>query len=210
MDISVILKTVISLIASIITLIGSISTPSPSPDVDDNVNSDNTIYHNSTITQAPFDEGDFKMGKYDLIVSPDGDDANKGTLESPLKTLKGAKEKLKALKGVTNETVTVWFRSGTYLLDEEVKFDSSDLTDVVYRSYPDEDVVFTGSVDCHITKGKQVSFLQFFIQIVVADNISRKAGWTCKAVAVRILCLQFLRSICFIKALHILCLYRVI
>lgn len=148
MDVAIILKAIISLLSSLIVLIGSISTPSPSPDVDDNVDSGNNgIYHNSTITQVPFDEGEFKMGKYDLIVSPDGSDTNKGTLESPLKTLKGAKEKLKALKGITNEEITVWFRSGTYLLSEELTFDSTDLNNVIYRSYPNEEVVFSGSVD---------------------------------------------------------------
>ena len=100
MDVSVILKTVISLIASLITLISSI-TPTPPAVDDDNTNtggSENNIFHNTTITQVEFDEGEFKTGKYDLIVSPDGSDTNKGTLESPLKTLNGAKEKLKALE----------------------------------------------------------------------------------------------------------------
>ena len=120
MDVSIILKTVISLIASLITLISSISPTPPAVD-DDNTNiggADNDIFHNTTITQVEFDEGEFKMGKYDLVVSPDGSDTNKGTLENPLKTLNGAKEKLKSLKGTTNEAVTVWFRSGTYLLAE--------------------------------------------------------------------------------------------
>ena len=68
MDVAIILKAIISLLSSLIVLIGSISTPSPSPDVDDNVDSGNNgIYHNSTITQIPFDEGEFKMGKYGRI-----------------------------------------------------------------------------------------------------------------------------------------------
>ena len=92
-----------------------------------------------------FDEGEFYFNSKDLVVSPDGDDANEGTLSSPLKTVKAAKEKLKALKGNVSDTVTVWFREGTYVFDETVEFTSSDLGNVIYRSYPGEKVVFSGS-----------------------------------------------------------------
>lgn len=87
------------------------------------------------------------MGEYDIIVSPLGDDSNKGTLESPLKTMSAAKERLKLLKGKTDEVVTVWFREGTYLFTEALSFNENDLNNVVFRSYPDENVVFTGSVE---------------------------------------------------------------
>ncbi len=92
-----------------------------------------------------FDEGDFTMGEYDLIVSPNGDDTAKGTLEAPLKSLKGAKEKLKTVNVPENEKITVWFREGTYEIFETVTFDSTDKENVVYRSYPNEKVEFTGS-----------------------------------------------------------------
>ena len=51
----------------------------------------------SETTKIVFDEGDFVMGKNDIIVSPDGDDANNGTLENPLKTIEAAKEKAKTV-----------------------------------------------------------------------------------------------------------------
>lgn len=173
MDVSVILKTVISLIASLITLISSI-TPTPPAVDDDNTNtgsSENNIFHNTTITQVEFDEGEFKTGKYDLIVSPDGSDTNKGTLESPLKTLNGAKEKLKALKGATNEEITVWFRAGTYLFTEELSFDSSDCSNVTYRSYPDEEVIFTGSVDFTDWSETKINYTKAFVTDVDTDSI---------------------------------------
>ena len=173
MDVSVILKTVISLIASLITLISSI-TPTPPAVDDDNTNtgsSENNIFHNTTITQVEFDEGEFKTGKYDLIVSPDGSDTNKGTLESPLKTLNGAKEKLKALKGITNEEITVWFRAGTYLFTEELSFNSSDCSNVTYRSYPDEEVIFTGSVDFTDWSETKINYTKAFVTDVDTDSI---------------------------------------
>lgn len=92
-----------------------------------------------------FDEGEYKPGKYDLIVSVNGDDSNDGTIEKPLKTLKGAKEKLKAMSVEKTESITVWFREGTYTFYDTVTFDENDRGNVLYRSYPGEDVNFSGS-----------------------------------------------------------------
>lgn len=173
MDVSIILKTVISLIASLITLISSIS-PTP-PDINnDNTNtggSDNDIFHNTTITQVAFDEGEFKMGKYDLIVSPDGSDTNEGTLEKPLKTLEAAKTRLKLLKGTVNEDVTVWFRAGTYLITKEVTFDETDLNNVTYRSYPNEDVIITGSVEFSDWTRTTINHTRAFVTDVDTENL---------------------------------------
>ena len=92
-----------------------------------------------------FDEGEFKMGEFDLIVATNGDDNAEGTLEAPLKTLKGAKEKLKTSNIPKDKKVTVWFREGTYTFFNTVAFDENDKNNVLYRSYPDEEVVFSGS-----------------------------------------------------------------
>ena len=101
------------------------------------------------ITKTPvkqaFDEGEFKMGEYDLIVSVNGDDNADGTLEKPLKTLKGAKEKLKSMNLADDVHTTVWFREGTYTFFDTVSFDESDKSNVLYRSYPNEEVIFSGS-----------------------------------------------------------------
>lgn len=95
--------------------------------------------------KEPFDEGEFKMGKYDLIVSVNGDDNAEGTAEDPLKTLKGAKEKLKSLNLPEKTKVTVWFREGTYTFAKPVVFNKNDKSNVIYRSYPGEKVIFSGS-----------------------------------------------------------------
>ncbi|MBQ7115706.1 MAG: right-handed parallel beta-helix repeat-containing protein [Clostridia bacterium] len=97
------------------------------------------------IEKQAFDEGEFKMGEYDLIVSPNGDDKADGTLEAPLKTLNGAKEKLKASDIPEGKKVTVWFREGTYTFFDTVAFDENDKDNVLYRSYPNEEVIFSGS-----------------------------------------------------------------
>ncbi len=93
--------------------------------------------------QTEFDEGEFVMGKYDLVVSPDGNDGNSGTADAPLKTLEKAKEMLKSID--SDETVTVWFREGTYSVTDTVEFTSEDKSNVLYRSYPDEKVIFSGA-----------------------------------------------------------------
>ena len=90
-----------------------------------------------------FDEGEFVMGENDLIVAPYGDDSNEGSLEAPLKTFERAKELLK--NNGSDEAITVWFREGSYLIEDTVKFNSADKSNVLYRSYPNEKVSFTGA-----------------------------------------------------------------
>ena len=94
-------------------------------------------------TKTVFDEGEFIMGNNDLVVAPYGDDSNPGTVEAPLKTFEKAKEIIK--NSSADGQITVWFREGTYLIDNTVEFTSSDKENVIYRSYPDEEVVFSGS-----------------------------------------------------------------
>lgn len=93
--------------------------------------------------QTVFDEGEFVMGENDLVVAPYGDDRNAGTPEAPLKTLEKAKELLKA--NASADSATVWFREGTYTINNVVEFTSKDKDNVLYRSYPNEKVYFSGS-----------------------------------------------------------------
>ena len=92
--------------------------------------------------QTEFDEGEFSFGKNDIMVSPDGDDSNDGTENAPVKSFAKAKELANRKSG--NDTVTVWFRSGTYFI-EETTFTSADRQNVLFRSYPYEKVEFTGA-----------------------------------------------------------------
>ena len=93
--------------------------------------------------QTVFDEGGFVMGENDLVVAPYGDDRNAGTPEAPLKTLEKAKELLK--NNASADSATVWFREGTYTINNVVEFTSKDKDNVLYRSYPNEKVYFSGS-----------------------------------------------------------------
>ncbi|NMP38394.1 MAG: right-handed parallel beta-helix repeat-containing protein [Clostridiales bacterium] len=85
------------------------------------------------------------MNSHDIIVSPSGDDKNPGTPEAPLRTPEAAKEKAKALKNADCGHITVWFREGVYRLSDTLVFTEEDLSDVTYRSYPNERVAFSGA-----------------------------------------------------------------
>ena len=72
--------------ASIITMFTAIFCPPQSPVPE--------FPQVSQQVKTAFDEGEFVMGEYDLVVSPDGDDSNSGTLENPLKTIEKAKDSI--------------------------------------------------------------------------------------------------------------------
>ncbi|MBR5233307.1 MAG: right-handed parallel beta-helix repeat-containing protein [Clostridia bacterium] len=92
--------------------------------------------------QVVFDEGEFVFGANDIMVSPYGDDNNNGSEAAPVKTFEKAKELAKSKDG---DSVTVWFREGTYFIEDTVNFTADDKADVLYRSYPDEKVEFSGA-----------------------------------------------------------------
>ena len=96
-----------------------------------------------TTEKSVFDEGEFIFGSNDIVVAPYGDDSNDGTPDNPVKTPERAKEMLKSIN--TDEAVTVWFREGVYTIENTLEFTSDDKDNVLFRSYPDEKVEFTGA-----------------------------------------------------------------
>lgn len=74
-----------------------------------------------------------------IFVSPSGNDNSSGTIDAPLATLSAAKEKAKNF----DDEVTVYFREGTYTIENTVNFDADDKSDVVYKAYRNEKVMFT-------------------------------------------------------------------
>ena len=118
--------------------------------------------------QVEFDEGEFVMGEHDIVVSPDGDDSNKGTPEAPLKTLEKAKEMLKDID--SDDAVTVWFREGDYFIGDTVEFTADDRSNVLYRSYPDEKVVFSGAKEISGWSETTINGVNAFVTDVPIDN----------------------------------------
>ena len=87
-----------------------------------------------------------------LYVSMDGNDGAKGTLEDPLKTLEGARDKIREMKGqdgLPDGGVTVNIRGGSYLRGESFLLEEQDSgtadSPIIYRAYDGEPVEITGS-----------------------------------------------------------------
>ncbi len=85
-----------------------------------------------------------------IYVSPNGNDLADGSENFPLKSLEGARNKIRDLreKNVLSGEVSVFFRGGEYLWDKTVEFNSLDSGSedfsVKYCAYPGETPVFTG------------------------------------------------------------------
>ena len=118
--------------------------------------------------QTEFDEGEFVMGENDLVVAPYGDDSNPGTVDAPLKTLERAKELLK--NNSSDDSVTVWFREGTYIINKTVEFTSADKGNVLYRSYPGEKVSFSGAKEISDWTETVINGVDAFVTDISIDS----------------------------------------
>ncbi|OGV70522.1 MAG: hypothetical protein A3K19_24685 [Lentisphaerae bacterium RIFOXYB12_FULL_65_16] len=87
----------------------------------------------------------------EFYLSPDGNDANPGTVEKPFATLEAARDAIRALK--KNSTypasgVTVWLHGGIYERDKTFSLTADDSglpgAPVVYRACPNETAILIG------------------------------------------------------------------
>ena len=103
----------------------------------------------------PGETEEFIMGRFDLIVSPAGNDNWSGKLpepnaegtDGPLASLAEAKERLKTLVDCDCDLrgLTVWVRGGEYFLDKPLEFTAGDLGQYTFKAYPGEKPVVNGS-----------------------------------------------------------------
>lgn len=159
---SALLERTFSVIISFFVLIGLVICPDKK--------TEGVFSQTTAAEKTKFDEGDFCMNAYDIVVAPHGDDSNPGTPELPLRTPEKAKEKAKSLKNVADDTVTVWFREGTYALSQALKFTCDDLGDVVYRSYPGEEVIFSGAKEISGWSEATVNGVRAFVRDVPIES----------------------------------------
>jgi len=84
----------------------------------------------------------------DYYVSPDGNDANPGTLDQPLKTIMAAQALVRQSPVRGRDAVTVHVRGGMYYLPETIVFTPADsgaeTAPVTYTAYQDETPVLSG------------------------------------------------------------------
>lgn len=108
----------------------------------------------------------------DIFVAPDGNDNNSGDINAPLKTLEGARDKIRKMKsdGTFTKPVNVYFKEGTYPVTKTVLFQNYPLYDkndkiianvndggtkacpITYRAYKNEKVEFDAGVSLDISK----------------------------------------------------------
>ena len=84
-----------------------------------------------------------------LYVAPAGDDAAPGTIDEPLATMFGARNRLRKLRydGEVNGAAEINLRQGAHVLSEPLQLTAGDSgssgAPVVYRSYPGEQATIT-------------------------------------------------------------------
>jgi parallel beta-helix repeat protein len=75
----------------------------------------------------------------EVYVSPDGNDANPGTEGQPLRSLQGARDRVRGMDKNRSQNVVVLFKAGNYLIDETVRFGEQDSgvngARVIYRNW---------------------------------------------------------------------------
>jgi hypothetical protein len=88
-----------------------------------------------------------------IYVSPAGDDGGTGDIGSPLRTLQGARDRVRQMKeqcGLPPHGMLVYLRGGTYGLSEGVTFSEADSgsphAPITYAAYPGEAPVLSGGI----------------------------------------------------------------
>ncbi|UKJ07950.1 right-handed parallel beta-helix repeat-containing protein [Solitalea lacus] len=88
-----------------------------------------------------------------LYVSPNGKDSNKGSKQSPLLTLNGARDRIRELRkiGPVNETIYVIIENGVYYMSRPLELSSDDggsaKAPVVYKAADGAFPVFYGGIE---------------------------------------------------------------
>lgn len=91
---------------------------------------------------------DVPSSSLEIFVSPEGSDANSGTLEEPLQTFAAAKKRVSSVLEDFSE-ITVYFRNGEYLFDQTEIIGPTDCAEnvnITYSAYKDEKPVFTSGI----------------------------------------------------------------
>lgn len=104
----------------------------------------------------------------DLYISKDGNDKNPGTIDKPLATFEGARDKIRIL----HEPVNVLIRGGIYYLKQPVVFSSQDSRKpeekVVYKSYNNEKVIISGAAEL---QPKWTAYKGNIKRALIAENL---------------------------------------
>ncbi|MBQ6163627.1 MAG: right-handed parallel beta-helix repeat-containing protein [Clostridia bacterium] len=90
--------------------------------------------------------GEVPFPGLEVYVSPEGDDANPGTPDAPMRSLARVKDLLRERGRMLGVGATVYLSGGRYEFSEPLEFTADDLEDVTFRSVAGETAVFSGAV----------------------------------------------------------------
>lgn len=87
----------------------------------------------------------------EFYVSPNGNDSNEGTLDSPFKSIAFAKETIRGLSSQERQlSINVYLREGTHTLDKTIVFGLDDSgaedTKITYTAYKDETPIISSGI----------------------------------------------------------------
>ena len=108
-----------------------------------------------------------------LYIAPDGSDEAAGTIDAPLATMGGARDKIREMKKageIPSKGVIVYLRGGDYAVKAGTTFTAEDSgtesAPIVYRSYPGEKAVIVGGASIEIDKVKEVTDNEILSRVV--------------------------------------------
>lgn len=109
-----------------------------------------------------FDDFLLKLNEIKLYVSPNGDDDNDGSVDSPLKSLDGARKRIRDLRnGNLKIPAEVIFQDGEYIISEGVEFTAEDSgtenNNVIYKADDGVKVQFKGAITLDTSKAEYVT-----------------------------------------------------
>ncbi|WP_372631095.1 RICIN domain-containing protein [Cohnella sp.] len=87
----------------------------------------------------------------EYYVSPNGNDANPGTLSAPFRTLQRARDVVRTVNGSMTGDIVVHLRGGNYPVTSAIEFTPADSGTngyrILYQAYPNEHPVLNGGVE---------------------------------------------------------------
>ena len=116
-----------------------------------------------------------------VYVSPSGNDGANGTINSPVATIEGARDRIRKYKRVNgkNGKYTVIFREGVYHFNKSAEFTEADSgyknNPIVYKAYDGENVKFSGAVSVDVSDFRKVTDREILQRL--PDSSREKVGY---------------------------------
>lgn len=108
-----------------------------------------------------------------FFIATTGNDNNPGTKDKPFATLEAARNAVRSFKNQNNiksGVITIYIRGGTYYLTKSFSLESvdsgSEQFPIIYKSYENEKVIITGSINLEKDKFTKVTDINMLNQVI--------------------------------------------